>query len=111
LIQGVRGYKVYTRGYMIFSEINYRGYGPYVVIANFASPHATCLDGLSLSLCKLEVPFCTFHSQKIIFFDIYAPYQLDSMRIHKFLHYNPHTLSLVLKIKNCVEFHVNSCDP
>jgi hypothetical protein len=70
----------------------------------FSSPHANCLDGLSISLWKLEVPFCTFQSQKRTFFHIYAPYQLDNKRIHRLLYYNPCTLGLVLKIKNCVGF-------
>jgi hypothetical protein len=74
------------------------------VIENFASPHATCLDGLSISLCRLEVPFCTFQSQKSTFFHIYAPYQLDNKHIRRLLHYNPRTSGLVLKIKNYVRF-------
>ena len=35
---------------------------PRTVIANFSSSHATFLDGLSISLCRLEVPFFTFQS-------------------------------------------------
>jgi hypothetical protein len=58
----------------------------------------------SICLCRLEVPFCTSQSQKIIFFHIYAPYKLEVMPIHRLHHYSPHTSSLVLKIKNCVEF-------
>jgi hypothetical protein len=52
----------------------------------------------------LKFPFCTFQSQKNIFFHIYTLYQLYNKRIHNFLHYNLHTSSLVLKIRNYVEF-------
>jgi hypothetical protein len=74
------------------------------VIESFSSPHAPCSKGLSISLCILEVPFFSSHSQKIIFFHIYAPYKLDNMSIHRLHHYNPRTSSLVLKIKNCARF-------
>jgi hypothetical protein len=79
-----------------------------VVIENFVSPHTTCLDGLSISLCRPEVPFCTSQSQKIICFHIYMPCQLYRMCICRLHHYNPHTSRLVLKIKNCARFHVMS---
>jgi hypothetical protein len=66
--------------------------------------HATYLEVLSISLCRLEVPFCNFQRQIIIFFHIYVPYKLDSMHICRLHHYNPCTSSFVLKIKNCVGF-------
>jgi hypothetical protein len=65
----------------------------------FASPHANCSKGLSISLCRLEVPCCTFQSQKIMFFHIYMPYKLDNMRICRLHHYNPYTSGFVPKIK------------
>jgi hypothetical protein len=74
------------------------------VTTNFSSPHATLLDGLSISLCRLEVPFCTFQSKKRTFFHVYALYKLDNKRICRFLHYNPRSSGLVLKIKNYIGF-------
>jgi hypothetical protein len=73
-------------------------FGEHLCYRKISSPHATCLDGLSISLCRIEVPFCTFQRQKIIFFHIYIPYQLDNMCICKLHHYNPRTSGLVLKI-------------
>jgi hypothetical protein len=42
------------------------------VIENFSSPHATCLDGLSISLCRLEVPFLYLQEKKKSYFSTYT---------------------------------------
>ena len=69
-------------------------------------PHSMQLAWMAFPFpyANLKPPFCTSQRQKIIFSQIYAPYQLDSMCICRLLHYSLHTSSLVLKIKNCVGF-------
>jgi hypothetical protein len=46
--------------------------------SNFFSPHATFLNGLSISLCRLEVPCCTFQSQKNHIFPQIRPWNNNS---------------------------------
>jgi hypothetical protein len=47
-------------------------YYPVGSYEDFSSPHATCLDGLSISLCRLEVPFLYLPEPKKTYFSTYT---------------------------------------
>jgi hypothetical protein len=68
--------------------------------------HTLCimLRWPSLSLCKLNFPILLNPKSKIQFFVHIRELRLYNLCIHRLLHYIPHTLGFVLKIKKHFEF-------